>query len=201
MSERAKSAIFFDADGVLWPDNGAGSILAEHDKAVPRLMMFKNALGHFQNLVYVVVTNQTFAARGTVDFNDFRFKVENTFGSLIDLNLIDTFRVCYHHPDSVVEVLKIGDCDCRKPQPGMIQEVLEEYKIDASTSFIIGDRITDIVAGCRAKIRHRILLAGDKAFEINRSSAAKSQLDELIEFRLTSDLNEAANLIKYLIDA
>ena len=42
--------------------------------------------------------------------------------------------------------LKI-DCACRKPKPGMLLRAAEEYNIDLSSSWMIGDGENDIEAG------------------------------------------------------
>ena len=36
-------------------------------------------------------------------------------------------------------------CKCRKPKIGLIKAAIKKYKIDVSRSFVIGDRISDIL--------------------------------------------------------
>ncbi|GAB2688079.1 D-glycero-beta-D-manno-heptose 1,7-bisphosphate 7-phosphatase [Mucilaginibacter koreensis] len=48
---------------------------------------------------------------------------------------------CPHHPNFT------GDCDCRKPKPGMLLRGIEQYNIDPSQSYFIGDRERDVEAG------------------------------------------------------
>ena len=36
------------------------------------------------------------------------------------------------------------DCDCRKPNPGMIRDAVREFGIDPGLSFVVGDRMLDI---------------------------------------------------------
>jgi histidinol phosphatase-like enzyme len=38
-------------------------------------------------------------------------------------------------------------CSCSKPSPGMLIQASKDYEIDLSTSFIIGDKTSDIAAG------------------------------------------------------
>ena len=70
-----------------------------------------------------------------------------------------------HHPDKGFEgeipELKV-DCDCRKPKPGMLLKASEEYNIDWSQSWMIGDSERDIRAGKNAGCR-TVLLCGDGA--------------------------------------
>ena len=49
---------------------------------------------------------------------------------------------CPHKMDS--------DCRCRKPSPGLLQMAAEEFGVDLSRSFIIGDRMSDIACGVAA---------------------------------------------------
>ncbi len=44
-------------------------------------------------------------------------------------------------------------CECRKPKPGMILTLAEKYDIDLESSWMVGDRDTDILAGNGAGCR------------------------------------------------
>lgn len=59
---------------------------------------------------------------------------------------IDDFRFCPHHVKGVVPELAI-DCGCRKPKPGMLEDLLQHWPVDLSRSFIIGDKLSDLAAG------------------------------------------------------
>ena len=69
---------------------------------------------------------------------------------------IDAFKSCYH--DS-------GDkCSCRKPLPGALLQAAQEYDINLSKSFMVGDRWRDVEAG---------VSAGCKTFFINYQDAER----------------------------
>jgi D-glycero-D-manno-heptose 1,7-bisphosphate phosphatase len=53
---------------------------------------------------------------------------------------------CPHHPDFT------GDCDCRKPKPGMLLRGIAQYDIDPAQSYFIGDRERDVEAGTAAGV-------------------------------------------------
>jgi D-glycero-D-manno-heptose 1,7-bisphosphate phosphatase len=98
------------------------------------------ALGRLKEHGYllVVVTNQPDVARGTqtreaVDEMNSRLQAELP---------LDDVLTCYHDDRD--------DCDCRKPRPGLIQRAAQQYGIDLSKSFMIGDRWRDIDAGANA---------------------------------------------------
>jgi D-glycero-D-manno-heptose 1,7-bisphosphate phosphatase len=59
---------------------------------------------------------------------------------------IKDVRFCPHHPDIT------GECECRKPKPGMILDLAKKYDIDLKNSIMIGDSKRDIEAAKRAGI-------------------------------------------------
>ncbi len=66
---------------------------------------------------------------------------------------------CPHHPDIT------GDCNCRKPKPGMILQAIDEFHINPAQSVLIGDKKSDILAGENAGIGKNLyiqdILPGD----------------------------------------
>ena len=39
------------------------------------------------------------------------------------------------------------DCECRKPKPGMLLKAAEDFNIDLTQSWMIGDSESDVMAG------------------------------------------------------
>ncbi len=64
---------------------------------------------------------------------------------------IDAFEHCPFHPDGAVERYK-SESEFRKPQPGMILKLQREWSTDASGSFVVGDRDTDVQAAIAAGV-------------------------------------------------
>ena len=58
--------------------------------------------------------------------------------------------VCMHHPSA-------GPCDCRKPKPGMLNEIIDALRLDRASSWIVGDTTTDVEAGNAAGVRTGLL--------------------------------------------
>ena len=52
------------------------------------------------------------------------------------------------------------ECNCRKPQVGMIQKACEDYSIDMGRSYIIGDRASDVLLGKNAGLTTVLLESG-----------------------------------------
>jgi D-glycero-D-manno-heptose 1,7-bisphosphate phosphatase len=146
-----RGAVFFDRDGVLNQDRGyvhriQDFVWIEGAQAGIRLV---NELGLF----VFVVTNQSGVARGFYSENDVRqlhFWMQNQLKTF-DAH-IDDFRFCPHHPDAaLLEYRKV--CSCRKPQPGMIYDLLSAWGVSAKHSFFIGDKSTDLQAAAAAGIK------------------------------------------------
>ncbi len=102
----------------------------------------------------IVVTNQPVVARGEVTFEqlyDIHSKMETLLG--MKGAYLNAVYFCPHHPDSgfegEIKELK-RDCDCRKPKPGMLLRAAEDFNIDLSESYMIGDGDNDMLAGKNA---------------------------------------------------
>jgi D-glycero-D-manno-heptose 1,7-bisphosphate phosphatase len=83
----------------------------------------------------IVVTNQPDVAKGIQTFE----MVEAMHRHLREVLQVDQIKVCYHIDED--------GCDCRKPRPGMLSSACDEWGVDASRSFMVGDRWRDIEAG------------------------------------------------------
>lgn len=136
-------AVFLDRDGVLTrPIIKSGqafsaremSELDFYDEALEMLSGFQKA-----GFLLFVVTNQPDIARGKMD----KETVDQMHKRLMDwaATRAPIKRVyCCFHDDS-------DQCDCRKPKPGMLRQAAQEFNVDLSRSYLIGDRQKDIEAG------------------------------------------------------
>ncbi len=102
----------------------------------------------------IVVTNQSVIARNLCSIEELDVvhkKMETDLG--LQGAKIDALYYCPHHPDKGFPEerpeYKI-DCTCRKPKPGMLLKAADDYNIELTRSFIIGDSHRDILAGKNA---------------------------------------------------
>lgn len=105
----------------------------------------------------IVVTNQPVIARGEVSFTGLK-EIHNKMETLLGQKgaYIDAIYFCPHHPDKGFEGERVEykiSCDCRKPKPGMLYKAAEDFNIDLTSSWMIGDGKNDIEAGKKAGCR------------------------------------------------
>lgn len=158
-----KPALFLDRDGVINVEvNGvhAPNQVALIPGAAEAIRTF-NQLG----VPIICVTNQPDLAKGFMSWDDLR-----AIGGEIDRQLaaeagayLDDVRICPHHPEigwpGEVESLKV-ECECRKPEPGMLRDAALFHNIDLNRSWLVGDRYCDTVAGQAAGTRSILVLTG-----------------------------------------
>ena len=110
---------------------------------------------YFQEKGYliIVITNQAGIARGKYTEDDYQ-TLTNWMIKEFEKNNIKISKVyyCPHHPDFS------GDCECRKPNPGMILQAKKDFDIDLSQSILVGDKNSDIEAGINAGIKMNYLV-------------------------------------------
>lgn len=145
-------AVFLDRDGVIVPDGGA--LLAPADVRLirdvgPALAALKAA-----GFVLVLVTNQAAVARGWLT----EAQLDRIHSELNDRlraaggPALDAVYACPHHPHADVPAYRVA-CECRKPRPGMLLRAAREHALDLSASVMVGDRMTDVLAGAKAGCR------------------------------------------------
>ncbi len=144
-----QKAIFLDRDGTINRYIGFLKDINNFEllSGVAEAVKIINAKGYLA----IVVTNQPVIARGDItelQLNEIHRKMETLLG--LEGAYLDAIYYCPHHPDKgfegEVSELKI-QCACRKPEPGMILQAAQEFNIDLSKSWMIGDGENDIKAG------------------------------------------------------
>ena len=95
----------------------------------------------------VVVTNQAGVARGYYGEEDVR-NLHVYMNHILEGQgaSIDAFYYCPHHPEHGTGPYK-KECRCRKPGTGMFEAAAQRFEIDKPHSFMIGDKLLDVVAG------------------------------------------------------
>ena len=139
MASAVRKAVFLDRDGVI-----NETVLVDGDRMPPRTVdEFRLIDGvadavdrlRLAGFALIVVTNQPDVARGIQS----TIVIEAMHEKLRSLIAIDDIVTCVHDDADA--------CDCRKPKPGMLTSSILRYGLDASRSYMVGDRWRDVTAG------------------------------------------------------
>lgn len=150
--------VFLDRDGTLVHDGGFVHRIQDLrllDGVVPGLRRIA-ALG----FRLVIATNQSGVARGLFTEGDMHAFNQALCRQLsTDGVTIAAVYCCTVHPTQGIGKYRC-DSPLRKPRPGMILQAAAEHDLDLATSFVIGDKKSDIVAGQAAGCRTVLLATG-----------------------------------------
>ena len=146
---KKQKAIFLDRDGTINKEVGFLRNINDFEllPGVAEAIRKINSSGYLA----IVITNQPVIARGDVTVDELD-QIHNKMETLLGAEgaYIDGLYYCPHHPDrgfdGEVAELKI-DCDCRKPKPGMLLKAARDFNIDLASSWMIGDKDKDVMAG------------------------------------------------------
>jgi len=134
-------AVFLDRDGTLNFDPG---YLSDHtqfelfDGAGQALRLLSDRDFHL-----FLVTNQSGIARGKITWPELTL-IHQKLKELLGQHCVEIkeFLICPHLPED--------KCACRKPSPKLILEAAHKYGLDMSQSIMIGDSLSDLLAGQNA---------------------------------------------------
>lgn len=150
-----QKAIFLDRDGTI--NKYVGFLRNIDDFELENGVVEAIKLINKSGYLAIVVTNQPVIARGEVSLTELQ-DIHNKMETLLGLEgaYLDGIYFCPHHPHKGYEgerpEYKI-DCQCRKPKPGMLLKAAEDFNIDLSKSWMIGDGENDVVCGKNAGCR------------------------------------------------
>lgn len=101
----------------------------------------------------IIVTNQAGVAKGLLS-EETLAEIHRTMRQKLAQEgaHVDAIYYCPHHPEGLIKRYS-GECDCRKPKPGLLLRAARELNIDLKHSVLIGDAERDILAGKAAGCR------------------------------------------------
>lgn len=161
----ANPAVFLDRDGTLIEEVA----YATRPEDIRILGGVAKALAALAQAGYklIVVTNQSAIARGMLTEEDLH-RFHEALDDRLDLlgARVDAYYACPHHPDpgDTSRPDLAVECDCRKPKPGLLLRAAEDFDIDLTASWLVGDTWRDIGAGQAAGVR-TIKLPADPAHD------------------------------------
>ncbi|MGJ3351433.1 D-glycero-beta-D-manno-heptose 1,7-bisphosphate 7-phosphatase [Morganella sp. Je.2.23] len=172
-------AVFLDRDGTINADTG---YLHEIDD----FRFIENAIEAMQAIkqmgyALIIVTNQSGIARGMFTEDQFMHLTEWMDWSLADRGVdLDGIYYCPHHPEGTVEKFR-QVCNCRKPAPGMLLDAQKHLKIDMGNSYMVGDKLDDMLAGRAAEVGTTVLVRTGKPVTEDAEAAADIVINSIAD--------------------
>ena len=151
-------AVFIDRDGTISEEVG----YVNHPSRFRLFPYSSDAIRKLNESLWlaIVVTNQAGVARGYFSEDVIINVHEHLNGELNSQNArLDAIYYCAHHPTVGDPPYRL-DCDCRKPKAGLIHRAMQDFDIDLSNSWMIGDRYSDIELAKNAGLRSAFVLSG-----------------------------------------
>ncbi len=147
-----RETIFIDRDGVICENR------SDYVKSWSEFVFLPNVfkpLAVLNQAGYrvIVVTNQSAVGRGLMSLEALH-DIHARMTAAIEKHggEIEHILYCPHRPED--------NCDCRKPQSGMLLTAAQMLGIDLNNSYMIGDACTDIQAGQAVGCRSFLVLTG-----------------------------------------
>lgn len=161
-----KKAIIFDRDGTLIVDK----IYLNDPNKVEYLPDVFKALRALRDAGYVfcVATNQSGVPRGLVDVRNLE-KIHQKIRADFAREGVDFLS--FHSAPFMTNT----DHWFRKPNPGMLLEAVQWHNLDPSKSWMVGDRITDVIAGHRAGMKTVLLRNTEEYKQITPETESEAQ--------------------------
>ncbi len=178
--------VFLDKDGTLIED-------VPYNVDPAKMVLEKGAARGLRRLAqagcrFVVVSNQSGVARGYFEESALKAvaaRLEELLEEAAGASL-DGFYYCPHHPEGTVAAYA-SDCNCRKPQPGLLLTAAKDLEINLEEAWMVGDILNDVEAGRRAGCR-TILVNNGHETEWKRGPLRAPDF-------IVADLEEAAEVI------
>lgn len=181
----ARPTAFLDRDGTINIDTGyvrdasSVSLLPNAPEGLLRLAA--------QGFRLIVVSNQSGIARGLMSSDEVD-AVNARLDALLRAHGVEVagWFYCPHLP---------GDCRCRKPGPGLVEEADLPFPSVRDLSVVIGDKQSDVAVAETAHLGRGGIRIGDRAHLSSTEDSALSQP----RHEIASDLVEAARIIERMV--
>ena len=179
---KTMKAIFLDRDGTVT----VGTPIYERIDSIDKAKLLPNTLKALELLAtldYAVffVTNQMSIFEQRITKEQFHEINDVILGMVAPSGIrITKTYFCPHGPDS--------GCACFKPKPGMLLDAAQEYDIDLSQSWMIGDRPSDVMCGINAGAKGILVKTGDPTVTSEAATFTAPSLLEAVQYIMNSDV-------------
>jgi D-glycero-D-manno-heptose 1,7-bisphosphate phosphatase len=183
-----KRAVFLDRDGTINKDVGypnSYDMLEIYPYSFEAIRKINTA-----GMAAVIVTNQSGIGRGFIEeknLHEIHRKMCLDFAR--QQARFDGIYYCPHYEHSESPEYR-KDCSCRKPNTGMAQQAVQDLNINTEKSYMIGDKLEDILFGINIKATPILVLTG-----FGSSSLAKLREKRVDPAYVAQNLLDAVNWI------
>jgi len=181
-------AVFLDRDGNINKDVGypdSFDVIEIYQYSFEAVRKLNKA-----GLKTIIVTNQSGIGRGLIteeQLYQIHWKMKQAFARH-DAHF-DKIYYCPHYLSSKLPEYD-KDCICRKPKPGLALKAAAELDIDTSASYMIGDKVEDILFGINISASPILVLTG-----YGQKSLKTLRDKKILPAYIAQDLLEAVNWI------
>ncbi|MFB6190609.1 MAG: D-glycero-alpha-D-manno-heptose-1,7-bisphosphate 7-phosphatase [Candidatus Nanohaloarchaea archaeon] len=186
--------VFLDRDGVINPlvETEAGEVSPQSIEEFKFFSGVPDAIERLKDEGYrvIVFTNQPDVSKDWRPLDETELEKMNR--KLREAG-VDAVYACIHGPmgdseeeRSYSEDGEIVVCDCRKPQPGLLEEAAWDFEVDVSSSYVVGDSEKDLEAARRFEEETGSRFAGRLEIGVSRGigDAAFGDLEAAVEYIL-----------------
>jgi D-glycero-D-manno-heptose 1,7-bisphosphate phosphatase len=161
----SKPAVFIDRDGTVNEQMGYINHISRFVLLPGTAEALKILNRH--DFLAIVISNQSGVARGYFPI-DLVERIHSYMRELLQKKgaVIDGIYFCPHYKGGVVPEFSIS-CSCRKPKTGLIEMARENFDIDMSNSYVVGDRCSDIDMAYRSNLKGVLVTTGYGLGEID----------------------------------
>lgn len=176
-----KKIIILDRDGVINYDSYDYIKTPDEWEAIPGSLEAIAQLNR-AGFYVIVATNQSGIGRGYYDVAMLDLIHEKMLSELASVGgHIEEIFFCPHLPRD--------HCHCRKPAPGLLQQIQKKYAINLSEVYFIGDKLTDVQAARACGCNPLLVL----------SSLEKSSTQTHPELMSCPQFNKLSDAVDYVV--
>lgn len=152
--------VFLDKDGTL-VKNVSYNVDPEKIEFIPGVIPGLKTL-YSAGFGLIIISNQSGVARWYFREKDLKPVWERIEMELQQqgIPLLDIFY-CPHHPDGL-NPYYAKECECRKPEPGLLYLAAKKYNLNLADSWMVGDILDDVQAGTKAGCRTVLVDIGNE---------------------------------------
>lgn len=169
--------VLFDRDGTLIVDPEDLRV----DK-IEKIELFEDTISSLRRLheagySIIMITNQAGISEGLLNEDEFN-TIQDKVIEMIEPSGVKVLKtiMCPHVAED--------NCECRKPKPTMLNDMIMEFGLDREQTFMIGDRLSDIDAAINAGCKSILVKTANTPQSAPQATYEALNLSETVDFIL-----------------